>query len=165
MDYKRIEILMNKFWECTTTPEEENEIRQFFLDCGELPAHLSPYRELFVWQDEESSVGLDDTFDRRVLAEIGKSHRTKPFFRRFIVRVAACALFVLSVGAMFHYKQAKTVQVAEENMTPGQALAELQKALSFVSETMNEGERLMETHIEKTKVATKYIYEFKNSEL
>lgn len=165
MDYKRIEILMNKYWECTTTPEEEDEIRQFFLECREIPSHLSLYRELFVWQEERRCVGLDDTFDRRILAEIGKSRRTKPFFRRVIVQVAACAVLVLSVGGVFHYWQAKIIPAAEEAITPQQALAELQKALSFVSETMNEGERLMETHIEKTKVATKYIYEFKKCEL
>ena len=74
-------------------------------------------------------------------------------------------MLALSVGGILHYKQVKTARPAEETMTPQQALAELQKALSFVSETMNEGERLMETNIEKAKVATKYIHELKKIEL
>lgn len=165
MDYKRIEILMNKFWECTTTLEEENELRQFFLECRELPSHLSAYRELFVWQEEERRTGLDNSFDDRLLAKIGGCHRPLMFFRKYIATAAACALLVISVGGILHYKQVKTAQFVEESMNPQQALAELQKALSFVSETMNEGERLMETNIKKTKVATKYIHELKRSEL
>ena len=165
MDCKRIEILMNKVWECTATPEEENELRQFFLECRELPPHLSAYRELFVWQAEEGRQGLDGSFDQRILAKIGERRRPSVAFRKYIATAAACALLALSVGGILHYKQVKTARPAEETMTPQQALAELQKALSFVSETMNEGERLMETNIEKAKVATKYIHELKKIEL
>lgn len=165
MDCKRIEILMNKFWECNTTPEEENELRQFFLECRELPPHLSVYRELFVWQAEESRAGLDDAFDRRVLVKIGKRRRLPIFVRKYITTAAACAFLALCIGGLLRHRQVERVPFAEESLTPQQALAELQKALSFVSETMNEGERLMETNIGKAKVATKYIHELKKVEL
>lgn len=165
MDCKRIEILMNKFWECSATPEEENELRQFFLECRELPPHLSVYRELFVWQAEESRAGLDETFDQRVLAKIGNRRRLPIFVRKYITTAAACAFLALCIGGLLRHRQAERVPFAEECLTPQQALAELQKALSFVSETMNEGGRLMETNIEKAKVATKYIHEFKKVEL
>ena len=165
MDYRRIEILMNKFWECNTTPEEENELRQFFLECRELPSHLATYRELFVWQEEERQIGLDNRFDERVLAKIGERRRPLLFSRRYWIQIAACVLLALCVGGVIRYQQTRTAQVMEEVLTPQQALVELQKALSFVSERLNEGEQLIETNIEKAKVATKYIYEFKKSEL
>lgn len=164
MDYRRIEILMNKFWECSTTLEEEQELRQFFLECRELPPHLSSCRELFVWQEEERGTGLDDAFDKRVLERIGKRRYLPLFFRKYIVQVAACVLLALCIGGAIRYRQAQVVEIAGETLTPQQALTELQKALSLVSETMNEGERLMETNIGKAKVATKYIHEFKKSE-
>lgn len=165
MDYRRIEILMNKFWECNTTPEEENELRQFFLESTELPSHLAPCRELFVWQEEERQIGLDNNFDERVLAKIGERRRPLAFFRKHWVQAAACVLLVLCAGGIIRYQQIRTTQVMEEVLTPQQALAELQKALSFVSERLNEGEQLIETNIEKAKVATKYIHELKKSEL
>ena len=45
MDYKYIEQLLERYWQCETSLEEESELRAFFSE-GEIPAHLLQYRDL-----------------------------------------------------------------------------------------------------------------------
>ena len=49
MDYKYIEQLLERYWQCETSLEEESELRAF-CSKGEIPAHLLQYRDLFVYQ-------------------------------------------------------------------------------------------------------------------
>ena len=57
MDYKRIEKLLQKYWTCETTVEEEEEFRLFCTIGGEeMPEHLSRYTSLFVFQQTERKV-------------------------------------------------------------------------------------------------------------
>ena len=51
MDYKYIEQLLERYWECQTTLEEEAILRTFFRQ-EDVPASLLPYRQLFVEEDE-----------------------------------------------------------------------------------------------------------------
>ena len=50
MDYKYIEQLLERYWACETTLEEEQILRAFFLQ-ENLPSHLSAYRDIFALQD------------------------------------------------------------------------------------------------------------------
>ena len=51
MDYKYIEQLLERYWNCETSVEEEQILRIFFQQ-KELPAHLRRYRSLFTYQEE-----------------------------------------------------------------------------------------------------------------
>jgi hypothetical protein len=68
-DYKYIERLLERYWQCETSPEEENELRAFFAG-GEAPGHLLPYKDLFVYQSEQRQIRIGDGFDERVLSQI-----------------------------------------------------------------------------------------------
>ena len=72
MDYKYIEQLLERYWQCETSLEEESELRSFFSE-EEVPAHLLRYKELFVYQTVQQEVGLGKDFDARILAQVGKS--------------------------------------------------------------------------------------------
>lgn len=69
MDYKYIEQLLEKYWNCETSVEEEQILRSFFHQ-KEVPAHLLRYKSLFAYQEVEKEVKLGDDFDSRILAEI-----------------------------------------------------------------------------------------------
>ena len=47
MDYQRINKLLDKYWECATSVEEERELRQFFSSAV-VPPDLLPYKAWFV---------------------------------------------------------------------------------------------------------------------
>ena len=49
MDYKDIEQLLERYWQCETSVEEEATLRDFFAK-EEVPAHVLRYKNLFVYQ-------------------------------------------------------------------------------------------------------------------
>ena len=68
MDYKYIEQLLDCYFECQTTLEEEQILRAFFSQ-EDVPARLLAYKELFAEQTfakQSESLGAD--FDERILA-------------------------------------------------------------------------------------------------
>lgn len=69
MDYKYIEQLLERYWQCETSVEEESQLREFFSQ-GEVPAHLLRCKDLFVYQQVQREVGLGDDFDARMLAQV-----------------------------------------------------------------------------------------------
>lgn len=71
MDYKYIEQLLERYWNCETSLEEEQILRSFFRQ-KEIPAHLLRYRQLFAYQEAEKEIGLGNDFDDRILSQIEK---------------------------------------------------------------------------------------------
>ena len=72
MDYKYIEQLLERYWECQTTLEEEAILRAFFRQ-EDVPASLLPYRQLFAEEDKMADEHLSEDFNERLLARIGET--------------------------------------------------------------------------------------------
>jgi len=100
MDYKYIEQLLERYWQCETTLEEEGILRAFFNQ-KDIPAELLPYQALFTAQQDEV---LDDEFDARILSmtecpvsvkakSIRLTQRLMPLFR-----AAAVVAIILTLG-------------------------------------------------------------------
>lgn len=71
MDYKYIEQLLERYWECQTTLEEEAILRTFFRQ-EDVPASLLPFRQLFVDLDTQAEEHLSDGFAERMLRLAGE---------------------------------------------------------------------------------------------
>ncbi len=68
MDYKYIEQLLERYWQCDTTLEEEEILRAFFCQ-QDVPAELRRYRSLFTYgQEERADAPLGEDFDERMMA-------------------------------------------------------------------------------------------------
>ncbi len=77
MDYKYIEQLLQRYWECETSLEEEAILRTFFSQ-KDIPAELLPYACLFKAEEKiKEEARLGEEFDRKVLAAVGETHTTK----------------------------------------------------------------------------------------
>lgn len=71
MDYKHIEDILVRYWQCKTSLHEELELRSFFSTGKELPPHLEKHRDYFLYlHSQTEDVGLDEEFDKRVFARI-----------------------------------------------------------------------------------------------
>ena len=104
MDYKYIEQLLESYWQCETSLEEEQILRTFFSQ-KEVPVSLLRYRDLFVYQQEEKvDDRLGDDFDSRILDMTGTAtpvkartlsltQRLKPLFK-----AAAIVAIFLTLG-------------------------------------------------------------------
>ena len=137
MDYKYIEQLLDKYFQCQTTLEEEQILRAFFAQ-EEVPAHLQPYRKLFnaqTWGKNAESLGSD--FDERIMQIIGKEAeagrplrvkaRTVSLNKRLrpLYKAAACVAIVLAIGQaaqMPYYKSE-----AEQQESLARSLEQLQQ--------------------------------------
>lgn len=102
MDCKYVEQLLERYWQCETSLEEEFELRLFFSS-EEVPAHLLRYKNLFVYQQIQQEVGLSEDFDARVLAQVEapvvKARRLTPVGRFMpLFKAAAVIAVMLSLG-------------------------------------------------------------------
>lgn len=103
MDYKYIEQLLENYWNCETSPEEEQILRSFFSQ-KDVPVHLLKYKELFAYEQASAKEELGDDFDSKVLAKIEKPvvkaklvnfrERIAPMFK-----AAAVIAIILTIGS------------------------------------------------------------------
>ena len=103
MDYKYIEQLTERYFECETTLQEEQILKAFYAqDEQELPEELRQYQPLFAAIQPVEALG--DDFDSRILSlteepkvvkarVISLSERLRPLFR-----AAAVVAIVLTLG-------------------------------------------------------------------
>ena len=105
MDYKYIQQLLDRYWQGDTSIEEENILRQFFIQPN-VPDELLQYRALFVYEHDESATDtLGTDFDERMMSLIDEGHPTVKA-RRITLRqrliplykAAAVVAIVLTLG-------------------------------------------------------------------
>ena len=109
MDYKYIEQLLDRYWACETSQEEEAILRAFFRQ-KEVPARLERYRALFQYEKQAAALGPSDGFTERLLRAaqaVEAPHvKARPFTlaRRLrpLYRAAASVAIVLLVGGAAH---------------------------------------------------------------
>ncbi|MBO5185853.1 MAG: hypothetical protein J6B91_02220 [Prevotella sp.] len=150
MDYKYIEQLLERYWNCETSLEEEQILRTFFSQ-KELPAELAMYREIFTSADSNSSNDvLGDDFDARVLAAIDEpatvKARTISIRQRFapLFKAAAMVAIIVTIvnAAQFSFnKPDNSDDINYANYTdtfndPEMAYDNIRNALELVSEGM-----------------------------
>ena len=134
MDYKYIEQLLERYWECQTTLEEEAILRNFFAQ-SDIPARLLPYASLFQAEEKmarsracEAGLQLSDDFDQRIMdaieeKEVAPTAHVVPLRSRNNIeilrplwRAAAVVAIVLTIGmAAQQGFQPRGEQVADEN--------------------------------------------------
>ena len=127
MDYKYIEQLLERYWECQTTLEEEAILRTFFRQ-EDVPASLLPYRQLFIEQDEMAEEHLSKEFQDKMLQLVGEEATTYvckarhiTFMRRLrpFCRAAGLVAILLTIGNAAHQSFSD-----DEGIANGQQMAE-----------------------------------------
>ncbi len=156
MEYSEIKILLEKYWNCNSTLEEEQILRDFF-DRETIPDDLLPYASLFRFyktlEVRESSLSLD------TLQKIGKGMRPDPGHGnlpvwKIIYRAAAILLIGISVfmtGKYIHHSILPGKKMVKDTYSdPHKALAETRGLLMMISTELNKGEaqasRISEFH-------------------
>lgn len=127
MDYKYIEQLLERYWECQTTLEEEAILRNFFRQ-EDVPASLLPYRQFFNEQDEMAEEHLGKDFADKMLRLVGEETpvhvckaRRLTFMRRLrpFYRAAGLIAILLTIGNAAHQSFSE-----EEDIADSQQMAE-----------------------------------------
>ena len=102
MDYKYIEQLLERYWDCETTLEEEQILKTFFRQ-DDVPSNLIQYKSLFVYQEEEKNRSLNEEFDKKILSLIEKpvvKAQRLTIYKRFapLFKAAAMIVVVSTIG-------------------------------------------------------------------
>lgn len=162
MDYKYIEQLLERYWQCETTLEEEAILRTFFSQT-EIPQQLRPYKNLFVIEKALQEARLDDGFDAKVLSRVQeagtvKAHkitltaRLKPLYK-----AAASVAIILTLGnaaqTSFHGEGAgcdyNYENYQDSYNDPAMAYDQVSDALQMVSQSLSEAmkeDSLLQAH-------------------
>lgn len=104
MDYRYIEQLLERYWQCRTTQEEEQILRTFFSQ-QEVPAALGKYRALFTCGEQmKREETLGDDFDAAILSliEAGEPVKARSItLRRRLLplfKAAAAVAIIVTLG-------------------------------------------------------------------
>ena len=99
MDLKRTELLLDKWYDGKTTPEEERELKQL-LRHPSMPESLVPDRELLLSLDNAADSQLSDPgFDDRVFDAIEKREQSRGSSARTFWKLSAAALVLVMLSA------------------------------------------------------------------
>lgn len=119
MDYKYIEQLLECFFDCKTTLQEEQILRSFF-EQEDVPAHLAQYADLFKYEAEAKQESLGEAFDQRMLAQIAAEEKPKARIMQLFTRqsapffkAAAVVAIALTIGRATEHAIGE--QAAEES--------------------------------------------------
>jgi hypothetical protein len=151
MDYDRINILLEKYWECETSLEEEKELRAFFATNQEGP--WAKEAALFRYFEETRNSGkLGEFFDHRILEEITKQEKiqgkgkTRSLWMN-IGKVAAVIIILVSAVTVsvidFNEKKAVISEIDTFD-DPKKAFEETKRTLMLISQSMGSGKKQVE---------------------
>jgi len=102
MDYKYIEQLLERYFQCETTLKEEEILRSFFTQ-EDVPVWLKKYQALFSYEALKPQ-RLGDDFDERILQAIEQEQpvqaRTRTITQRLmpLFKAAAIVAIILTLG-------------------------------------------------------------------
>ncbi len=129
MEFNKIEVLLEKYFEGETSIAEENELKDYFSSSN-VAEHLEQYRPLFGYFVEAKEQKLTNNV-------ILTSKKRKVAW----LSIAASIVMMMGIGT-YTYFNVNTVKENQELGTyddPEEALVATQKALAMLSDNVNVG--------------------------
>lgn len=144
MDSKQIHSLLEKYWNCETSLQEEEDLQNFF-SYGDVPEEFQQYLPFFSYIKDEQSIMLSDGFNDRLeqaLEAEGKERYITIRIFRPLLRVAVSLLLVIGVGISFYFisKQDNRPHFVETFEDPNAAIQQATFALEKLSYALRKSE-------------------------
>lgn len=130
MELDKIEKLLEKYFEATTTVAEEETLKAYFSQ-ENIAKHLEQYTAMFQY----FSNAKEERFTKELPLESLASTTTKRKFNYKWLSVAAVTLLMFGIYFGNDYR----VQVAEERAATEYAYQETKKALNLLAENFSKG--------------------------
>ncbi|MFW0738939.1 MULTISPECIES: hypothetical protein [unclassified Flavobacterium] len=132
MEFSKIEIILEKYFEGETTIAEENQLKEYFSS-PDVAQHLEQYKPMFGYfsqvKEQKSTQTIPLETKKRKVAWLS---------------IAASAVVLLGVGTYFYVSEKNVTPVTAQTElgtydNPEEALAATQKALALLSNNVNVG--------------------------
>ena len=137
MDYKYIEQLLERYWSCETSLEEEKILHSFFAQ-KDVPVRLLPYRDLFLQQQLQAEEHLGTDFDKRIMAlteekgekakpsghkvaakQITRTYKLRPFFQAVAsVAIVLCLGMAVQQASLHNDSNKEVVKISSQQVSP-----------------------------------------------
>ncbi len=144
MDSKKIEELLSRYWNCESSLEEEQQLREYFR-AGKYPEHFRETAALFVYFDEHKKKSISDSaFDSQVVDKVNAAPKGKMVsLVRNSMRIAA-GITVLVVAFLFvknELRESTPQQIVDTYDDPKLAFEETKRALRMISKSFGTAEQ------------------------
>lgn len=144
MDSKQLEDLLQKYWNCETSLEEEQQLREYFRS-EEILEPLKDTFSLFNYFEAQKQKAVDAHFEGNVITQLRQPEKRGKMVQLLnnSMRIAA-GVAVLLVAVYFVREEIrKNDNVAMEDTydDPKQALEETKKALMMISKGFGRAEQ------------------------
>lgn len=160
MDIKRIQKLIDLYWDGQTTINEEKEIYFFFTDNDNLPQDIEKWRGWFICKGIVNEVELDETFDSRMLAYAKESSLNKKRIQlKHIIWSSVASIAILCLVYFSWTTANKPTLVAQQELTieEQREYEIIKELLCFTAIKMNETETILNENVSKMDVMNTYI--------
>ena len=131
-DYSKIDEVLERYWLCQTSVEEEQMLQDFFLHSTDIPTHLLTYQSLFEYRDAKQAEKLPGDFEDKILQKIDVQPKRKKIYYLRAIRVAAGIALLISLGLTAHVHHVRAEQA--------QARETVLDALFMISDNLQKGE-------------------------
>jgi hypothetical protein len=143
MDSEKIDELLGRYWNCETSLEEEQLLREY-LCSGNIPEHLTETANLFRYFDAQKNISLTDTaFEGQVMKKIQSRPKGKMRTMAFnTMRIAAgIAVLIAAVWLVrLEIRESGPAEMADTYNDPKMAFEETKKALMMISKSFGTAE-------------------------
>ena len=144
MDSKQLEQLLEKYWNCETSLEEEKQLREYFR--GSVPENLKDTADLFRYYEAQQSHSVEGTdFDAVVRKKIKQQQpQGKSVSMVFNFARIAAGLLVVITATYFvrqEVRKAYPPEIVDTYSDPKLALEETKKALMMISKGFNKAQK------------------------
>ncbi|WP_294083641.1 hypothetical protein [Proteiniphilum sp. UBA5384] len=144
MNREKIDSLLEKYWNCETSVQEEEELQRFF-SYGDVPEELGQYIPLFSYIRNEQSVTLSNNFNEKLQQALETQSKKRYITIRIftpLLRIAVSVLLLIAVGISFYFisKQDNRPNFVETFEDPNAAMQQAAFALEKLSHALQKSE-------------------------
>ena len=145
MDSDNIEQLLEKYWNCETSLEEEQQLHNFFRG-GSIPESMKDTAELFRFFETEKNKSLKENFEPTVTKQLRQRQGGKIISMVSFANIAriAAGILVVVVATYFIRQEVRKAypQEAQDTYTdPQMAFEETKKALLMISNSFGKAKK------------------------
>jgi hypothetical protein len=150
MDSRRLDELLEKYWQCQTSLGEEQELRNYFTN-NRVPDEALPAARLFRYFEIQKQQGLQNDFDQAIIAKVRQDSvvRTRKLRALVTYSLRIAAGIAVLVAAFILVRQelrapdpvAINDELVDTFNDPLQAFEETKKALEMISRGFGRAEQ------------------------
>jgi hypothetical protein len=143
MDFKEREDLLQKYWNCETSLEEEKQLREYF-GSDDIPEQLKETATVFRYFEEAKKKSLNDVaFEGQVMVKINPRQGQIRRLMYNTMRIAAGLLVVIAATWFIRTEVRQTIpqEMVDTYDDPELAFEETKKALLMISKGFGTAEQ------------------------